>query len=162
MRIIVRKAGSADARQMAELLNEIIAIGGTTAITTALTKDGIAAWMASHTGKNSWVVAEDDSGKIMGFQLLEPHPDLPDNAADVATFVRAGSAQLGIGSKLFDGTRKAANRLGYTWINATIRADNTGGLAYYGSRGFETYQADENVPLSNGLSVGKVHKRYNL
>lgn len=162
MSITVRNAGVADARQMAELLNEIIAVGGTTAITDPETKDSIAAWITAHPGSSSWLVAEDGDGRIMGFQLLEPHKNLPNDAGDIATFVRVGAVQLGIGSKLFDGSRSAAKRLGYAWINATIRADNTGGLAYYGSRGFETYGTDENVSLANGLRVGKVHKRYNI
>lgn len=162
MSIIIRKAGNADARQMSELLNEIIKIGGTTAIVNPVSTQDIADWISASPGESSWVVAEDDTGKILGFQMLVPHVDLPDDAADIATFVRVGAVQLGIGSKLFETSRMAAKQLGYAWINATIRADNSGGLAYYGSRGFETYKTDDDVNLQNDQRVGKVHRRYTL
>ena len=61
------------------------------------------------------------------------------DAAEIATFTKIGKTGLGIGSALFRATEKAARGLGYTWINANIRADNAGGLAYYQSRGFEDY-----------------------
>lgn len=162
MPIIIRAASPADARQMSELLNQIITVGGTTAITGPVPPEEIASWMQSYPGKSAWHVAEDDSGAIMGFQLLEPHADLPPEAADIATFVRVGSVQLGIGSALFSATEKAAAELGYVWINATIRADNSGGLTYYQSRGFRTYHVDENVALESDVHVGKISKRFDI
>ena len=65
-------------------------------------------------------------------------------------------------SEFFVGPVEAARRLGYTWINATIRADNEGGLAYYQSRGFETYQIVRDVPLAGGQRVDRVKKRFDL
>ena len=59
-------------------------------------------------------------------------------------------------------TEAEARRFGYSWINASIRADNAGGLAYYQSRGFETYDRKTNVRLDNGLVVEKIMKRYDL
>lgn len=162
MPMIIRAASPADARQMSELLNQIITAGGTTAITGAVSASEIMDWMASHPGQSAWHVAENETGTIMGFQLLEPHADLPSEAADIATFVRIGSIQLGIGSALFAATEKAAARLGYVWINATIRDNNSGGLTYYQSRGFRTYHIDENVSLANGSLVGKISKRFDI
>lgn len=160
--MIVRRASSADARQMSELLNQIITAGGTTAITDAVSSESLIDWMTCNPDDSAWHVAENKDGLIVGFQLLEPHLDLPPEAADIATFVRIGSIQLGIGSALFLATQKAAARLGYIWINATIRDDNSGGLIYYQSRGFRTYHIDENVKLANGSVVGKVSKRFDI
>jgi GNAT superfamily N-acetyltransferase len=112
--------------------------------------------------KSAWHVAEDDTGNILGFQFLEPHPDLPPEACDIASFVRLGKTGLGVGSKLFEASRLAAKSLGYQWINATIRADNGGGLAYYQSRGFEDYAHHPQQRLGNGALVDKVSKRYDL
>lgn len=162
MPITVRSASPADARQMSELLNEIIKVGGTTALTNVTSASDIVDWMASDQDQSAWIVAEDDSGKIMGFQFFAPHPDLPPEAADMATFVRIGAVQLGIGSALFSETAKAAARMGLVWLNANIRADNSGGLTYYQSRGFRTYKIDENVELADGSLVEKVHKRYDI
>jgi ribosomal protein S18 acetylase RimI-like enzyme len=87
---------------------------------------------------------------------------LPPEACDIASFVKLGQTGLGIGTLLFDASRQAAKDLGYDWINATIRADNSGGLAYYQSRGFETYARHGNQQLANGTIVDKVSKRYDL
>jgi L-amino acid N-acyltransferase YncA len=151
-----------DARAMAELLNAIIRQGGTTAFTQEVTRDTLLGWFDKAPDRSVWHVAEAADGQLLGFQSIEPHPDLPADACDVATFVRVGQTGLGIGSKLFDKTRQAARALGYRWINATIRADNEGGLTYYQSRGFETYTRDKGIRLGNGLIVDKISKRYDL
>ncbi|WP_343031999.1 hypothetical protein [Roseovarius bejariae] len=76
--------------------------------------------------------------------------------------MKLGTTGLGIGSRLFETTRAAARALGYQWINATIRAHNTGGLAYYQSRGFEEYARHPEQRLDDGQLVGKVSKRFDL
>lgn len=160
--ITVRKAGAMDARDMADLLNAIIRKGGTTAFVEEVTRDTLLEWFGYAPDQSVWHVAEDDNGVLLGFQSIEPHEKLPSDACDIATFVRVGQTGLGIGSKLFDATKKAAVALGYTWINATIRADNVGGLTYYQSRGFEDYARHKDVPLDNGHIVDRVSKRYDL
>ena len=40
--------------------------------------------------------------------------------------------------------------LGFTVINATIRADNVPGLAYYAKMGFREYKVDADVHLARG------------
>lgn len=160
--ITIRRAGILDARQMAELLDAIIQKGGTTAHTEPVSKETILEWMHRYPERSAWHVAEDETGIIIGFQFLEPHPDLPPEACDIASFVRVGTTGLGVGSSLFERSKKAAIELGYAWINATIRADNAGGLAYYQSRGFEDYAHHTNQRLGNGLIVDKFSKRYDL
>lgn len=160
--ITVRKEGAMDAREMAELLSAIIAKGGTTAHTGEVTRETILEWMTRDIDRSAWHVAEDDQGQILGFQFLEPHPELPPEACDIATFVRVGQTGLGIGSQLFEASRQAARALGYAWINATIRADNEGGLTYYQSRGFESYLQERDIAMGDGQIVDKVSKRYDL
>lgn len=160
--IHIRPAGAMDASAMADLLNDIIAAGGTTAHTTPRTRQDMLDAMASCPGRSSWLVAEDDEGALLGFQLIEPYPPLPPEACDIGTFTKLGLTQSGIGSALFAQTLKAAQHLGFEWINATIRADNTGGLAYYQSRGFEDYAHHKDVALEDGTIVNKISKRYDL
>ena len=148
----IRRATLLDARAMAELLNEIISQGGTTAIQAPLTSNDMKAKIGSNAAQSAWSLAESDTGELLGFQYIKPNLSLPEGACDIATFARVGRTQLGIGSALFEATRNAANTLGYSWINATIRSYNEGGLAYYQSRGFEPYKRDEN----------SVFMRYNL
>ncbi|MGB7243199.1 MAG: GNAT family N-acetyltransferase [Sulfitobacter sp.] len=158
--IHVRRAGRLDAAAMAELLNAIILQGGTTALVNPVTGAEMAERIA--TPRSVWHVAEDETGTLKGFQWIEPHPDLPQQAVDIATFVRVGETGLGIGSALFSATKAAAIDMGYCLIDAVIRADNTGGLAYYQSRGFETIRHLPDMELADGTRVDKVWKRYKL
>lgn len=160
--IHIRHAGPMDARDMAELLTAIIRKGGSTALTQEVTRETLLGWLKQTPPNSIWHVAEDDTGTILGFQYVKPNANLPPEACDIATFVKLGTNGLGIGSKLFETTKKAARDLGYGWINATIRADNTGGLAYYQSRGFEDYARLPNQKLSDGQIVDKISKRYDL
>lgn len=160
--IDVRKAMTLDCDSMARLLNEIITIGGTTALTRSVTGSDLKEWMAVSSDRSAWHVALDGQEHVVGFQWISPHPDLPPEAVDVATFVRVGQTGLGIGSALFNATAKAGKKLGYTWINATIRADNEGGLTYYQSRGFRDWHLDRNVKLGSGQIVDKISKRYDM
>lgn len=159
--IDVRRVTPTDTAEMAELLNEIITTGGTTAITKPVTGRDLQEKIADGGDRSAWHAAF-DGNSLVGFQWVGPHANLPPEAADIATFVRQGQTGLGIGSALFNATAKAAKSLGYVWINATIRADNTGGLTYYQSRGFRDWHVDEDVPLDNGLVVDKISKRYDI
>lgn len=158
----VQRACSADAREMADLLNEIIEIGGTTAFLESLSANDIRGWMQTAGPRGVGFVARDEDGDMQGFQSLDPHPGLGPEVAQIASFVRPGATGLGIGTALFDATAKAARVLGYEWIDATIRADNESGLTYYRSRGFETYRTDPDARLSDGRKTGKVSKRFDL
>lgn len=160
--IYVRRAGTLDAGPMAILLNEIIDIGGTTAFTNQVTRETLTRWMATSAEDSIWIVAESDTGELLGFQSIEPRANLPSDVCDIGTFVKPKSAGLGVGSKLFETSRKAAAQLGYRWINATIRTNNLVGLAYYQSRGFEDYAHHPNVQLDNGVIVNKISKRFEL
>ncbi len=162
MRLTVRPAGPMDARPLAELLNEIISAGGTTALTAPVSTEDMRDWITRAPGRAAWHLAEDEAGTVMGFQWIEPADYLPEEAAEIATFARSGKTGLGIGSALFRATSNAARSLGYVWINANIRADNSGGLAYYQSRGFEDYGRKVGIELANGQTVDKLLKRYDL
>ena len=158
--IHIRRAGALDTRALADLLNTIIAKGGTTAMVTPVTPRDLQGWMAA--SDSAWHLAEDERGALKGFQYIEPHPDLPEGGVDVATFVRLGETGFGIGSALFEQTKQAARDLGYAHIHAIIRADNQGGLAYYQSRGFEDFRRLPKCTLADGTRVDKIWKRFEL
>ena len=160
--INVRPAIRLDQDSMARLLNEIIEKGGTTALVRPVTGQDIGEWMAERPGKSAWHVAVNDSEQVVGFQWITSANYLPEEAAEIATFVQIGQTGLGIGSALFKATCAAAKALGYGWINANIRADNEGGLIYYQSRGFNDYGRIDDYKLENGQTVDKILKRYEL
>lgn len=161
--ITVRKAHPLDAREMTAILNDIIKIGGTTAYTDPVAEAYLRDRLSDAPDTSAWHVAETEMGEIVGFQWIARGADyLPPEAAEIATFAKPGQQGLGIGSRLFEATRKAAVALGYAWINANIRADNESGLTYYQSRGFEDYGRIEGLRLADGVVVDKILKRFDL
>jgi len=126
----IRKADPADARELSEILNEIIAIGGTTAIETPLSPEELADWFITGEWPLTCHVAESSSG-LAGFQSLSLYGNPPKGWADIATFARQNPKIPGVGTALFAATLAVAEEHNIEFINATIRADNAGGLAYY-------------------------------
>lgn len=162
MQITIRPYQSGDAAQMAELLNEIIAVGGTTAYLTPLSTSELEAKISGGGERARWNIAVDQVDRIVGFQWAEPYPQLPPEAASIATFVRIGVVGAGIGSKLFAVTCAQTRALGFEWINASIRSDNDSGLSYYSKMGFQDWKIEPDATLANGKITGKTHKRFNL
>lgn len=158
--LAIRPAVAADAEPMGVLLNEIIRIGGTTAITTELSADEMREWFISGANVVSCFVAIDAGGEILGFQSLSRYGDLQEGWGDIATFASRSRQKSGVGGALFAHTRAAAAQYGFTTINASIRVDNTGGLAYYGKMGFVTYRVEDGDPRLQGRTFNRVHKRY--
>ena len=159
----VRDVTLADAAELAALLNAIIAQGGTTALETPYTPEGLAQAYLTGPEVICCVVAVDRaSGRLEGFQTLGRYPNLPDGVGDIGTFARIDGKQRGVGSALFAATCQRARAEGLTAINATIRADNTGGLAFYGKMGFADHAVTPGVPLKDGRPVDRVHRRFAL
>lgn len=165
MALTVRPARQADAAAMAELINAIIAIGGTTAYEDPFDTASMDAAYISLPQLVSCFVAEAE-GIIVGFQGLmrsfDPDDPLPDGWATIGTFARVGLTQRGVGGALFAATLQAARDAGINVIDATIRADNTGGLAFYSRQGFVDYDRLKAVPLKNGTPVDRIRKRLDV
>ncbi len=163
MRIAVRPVVSADAQELADLINPIIAAGGTTAI-----EDPFSAEILDQeylTGPNvrfCFVAFDEESGRLEGFQTLIHNDSLPQGTGDIATFARIDGKQRGVGSALFAATSKEAARRGLKQLNATIRADNSEGIAFYSKMGFADHSVTEAVPLKDGTLVDRVHKRFEV
>ncbi len=157
----IRKGTPADAVQIVPLLQEIVDAGGTTAFEGTVPLDFLADILDGSTSRAVVHVADVD-GEVLGFQYFFPHDDDPEETATIATFAKLGGTQRGIGSALFSATRKAAKAFGYSQIDATIRADNLGGLAYYARMGFVDHHVRRAVPLKDGTPVDRVTKYLQL
>lgn len=163
MELEVRPARSEDAAELADLLNQVIARGGTTALEEPFTPEALDKAYLTGTGVICCFVAVDRlSDRLEGFQTLGRYPGLPENIGDIGTFARVDGAQRGVGSALFAATRAEARRQGLVAINATIRADNTGGLAFYRRMGFVDHAVRAAMPLKSGALVDRISKRYRL
>ena len=91
------------------------------------------------------------------------HPDpahIPDDVGDIGTLSRVDQIQKGTGSRLFAATRQDAMEKGLVAINATIRSDDTGGLAFYDRLGFVDHAIHHAVPLRDGTPIDRISKRY--
>ena len=158
----IRPVLDTDAPTLAALLNEIISRGGTTALEQPFTPAALNEAMLTGPDVYCCFVAEDTAGGLVGFQALTRSDHVPDGVGDIGTFTRVLHVQKGAGSRLFAATRQAAGERGLTAINATIRADNAGGLAFYGRLGFVDDEIHRAVPLNDGVPVDRISKRYAL
>lgn len=158
MVLTVRAALAADATDATDLLNAIIRAGGTTAMQTGLSAAQTQDWFLHGPNVQCAHVAF-DGAQMVGWQSVGRNATLPDGWGDMATFARIGSTARGIGTALFAATLARAATLGLHHLNATIRADNAGGLAYYARMGFAEYDRTCAVPLSDGTPVDRIHKR---
>lgn len=165
MTFTTRPAEAGDASGLAALLNAVIAAGGTTAHQRPFTPDRMLHHYIQPDERVSCTVAERD-GELVGFQSLAwPREDgdrFAQGWAIIATFAKVGQTGRGIGKALFEATKAAADRAGVRTIDATIRADNVGGLRYYSRIGFTDYDRLINVPLSDGTKVDRIRKLYDL
>lgn len=159
----IRDATAADSVELADLLNAIIAKGGTTALQEPSSAEALAdAYVIGPSVHCCFVAVDPTSGRIEGFQTLGRYPGLPADVGDIGTFTRLHGSQRGVGTALFAATRERARRLGLSAINATIRADNVGGLAFYDKQGFADHDRLLGLPLKDGTRVDRIVKRYAL
>lgn len=159
--MIVRAATLADVSAMTAILNAIIAIGGTTAHQTPKSEARVRADYLDGPEALCCFVAE-EAGRVIGFQALGRWPGLAAGWGDIGTFVVPGGQARGTGAALFAATRQAAQNRGLTTINATIRADNVPGLAYYARIGFVDHASDPDWTLEDGRRVGRISRRFDL
>ena len=162
MVLTIRVAQPSDCPAATVLLNAIIAAGGTTALETALTEAEVAEWFVTP-GARVWCChVALDGGALVGFQSVGRSNDLPTAWGEMGTDAQLGQAQKGVGTALFAATKTAARERGLTHLNAKIRCDNTGGLAYYSRMGFAHDRPAPDAVLKSGQVVGRVHKYFVL
>lgn len=156
----IRPCRTEDLPELCELLNEIILLGGTTALESRFTVPQFVDHFFNQQIQISCLVAEGAEGELLGFQVLSFHEQLPDDWADIATFVRTSPRMSGVGSALFAETAALADKYEINTLNAAVRADNAGGIAYYEKMGFSAYKIEKNVPLRSGRPVDRIYMRY--
>lgn len=155
--MIVRDARADDDSEMTSLLNQIIAIGGTTAHQTPMTAAIVRQYFIDGSGVETSVLAE-VAGQVIGWQSL----GLWQDEMHIGTFVRPGTQSSGVGTAMFAMTCQRARARGLTRIIAHIRADNASGLAYYARIGFRDVGQDPGFALNDGTVVGRVFRAFDL
>jgi L-amino acid N-acyltransferase YncA len=158
----IRQTEQADIAALRQILNDIIAIGGTTALESPLSIAAFNEYFLTGLGCIACFTAESSEGKAVGFQSLTRNAQLPADWADIATFTQRKPVAPGAGTALFQTMALFARDFGLAAINATIRADNDAGIPYYEKMGFRTYKVTPAVPLKNRAPVDRIWKRYDL
>lgn len=156
--MIIRPGKTADNVQLADILNQIIEIGGTTAYEDPLDSTYFDRMINAHDPKVFLTVAETEDG-IQGLQWMEPLDAPNTHIGGIATFARPRTKQRGIGTALFEETKKLSHQAGYVLLVAKIRSDNAGGLAYYDKMGFIDHEVTKGEPLKDGTPVDRIHKQ---
>lgn len=146
MSLTIRQCRAGDAAAMCDLLNAIIARGGTTAHRQPFDPARMTSHYIDASDSISCVAAFDDA-HLLGFQALaHADPDgsgpdaLPPGWAVIASFVAESHQGRGIGRALFAATRSAALHAGIVAIDATIRRENKAGQGYYAGLGFREWR----------------------
>ena len=160
--IQIRPVVGDDCNALCALLNAIIERGGTTAHQTLLTLAHFAAKFIENPHNITCLVACLEDGTQLGFQHVARNSDLPENWGDISTFALIDSPVRGVGTALFEATKKAARQASLVAIYAKIRADNVPGLGYYSKMGFVDYAVAEAVPLADGTPVDRISKKFHL
>lgn len=155
--MIIRPAKAEDASAMTVILNDIIAIGGTTAHHTSETVDTVRIEYVDGPDVLAAVVAE-DQGRVIGWQSV----GLWQGEAHIGTFVQPGVQAKGAGAAMFALTCDILRKARVPTIIASIRADNVPGLAYYARIGFVDTVVEPEFALHDGRVVGRIHRRFDL
>jgi len=87
--LAVRPARDEDAGKLAELLNAIIARGGTTALEAPFSPQALAAtYLTGPQVITCFVAVDRETGRLLGFQTLVREDHLPQDVGDIGTFAR--------------------------------------------------------------------------
>ena len=157
MALTIRPMRREDAAACTDIVNDIIARGGTTAYEKPYTVDGFDAHYRQEP-PISMVALNGDH--VVGFQaVFEVEPGL----YSIGTFTDRRALVKGAGTALFDATLSATKARGGTAILARITSDNTGGLAFYSRMGFADFDVKKgDLTRSNGTVVDRIIKRFPL
>jgi L-amino acid N-acyltransferase YncA len=138
--IVVREARPDDAEAIVALFNPVIESGKYSVLDTSLSVEDEREFILRFPERGIFHVAQDrQSGKLVGFQNLEPFATFThafDHVGVIATCVDLEHRHRGIGRQLFAATFEAARRKGYEKIFTYVRADNPTALAAYLKQGF--------------------------
>ena len=155
--LTTRAMEAGDVPACTDLINHIIALGGSTALEKPFTEAGFTAYYIDRAAVLNVVLS---GNRIVGFQAANA---VDDHLFQVGTFTDRRDPVKGAGRALFEKTRADCAALGGVAILAKITADNTGGLAFYSRMGFEDARV---VPAdhtrADGTKVDRIIKRYAL
>lgn len=138
MNILIRKATVDDARQVADVMNSVIAEGKHTIFDRPFSVEEETKFISSLGSRSALHVAE-IAGKIAGVQSIDLLTELATSVQHVATmgtWLLLNYRRLGIGRSLAEESFRFARSHGYRKILIQVLVDNYRALRFYRSLGF--------------------------
>ena len=107
-------------------------------------RDALEASIADARGREdaTFLVAEDDHGRLVGFVHVVPWPDDPLVASLLRIYVRPDSWGAGAGTALLE-SAEAEVGSAFDRLRLVVFAENDVGVSFYESRGFERVETRE-------------------
>lgn len=153
----VRRMEERDVPACVEIINHIIAMGGSTAYEEPYAEADFAAHYLREAPVTNVVLYD---GRLVGFQAAF---DVGDGFYSVGSFTDRVVPVKGAGRAVFAKTLEDCRKRGGEAILAKITSDNVGGLAFYSSIGFQDWKVVPNdQQRKDGTLVDRVIKRYPL
>ncbi|GAB4332058.1 MAG: GNAT family N-acetyltransferase [Candidatus Abyssubacteria bacterium] len=159
MELRIRRALPDDAEAIVRILNPIIEAGRYTVLDRTFTVEEEREFIANFPKRGVFHVAEEENGKVIGFQSIEPFaPSLRafDHVAGIATFVDLSFRQQGVGACLSGITFEAGKQEGFEKIFTYVRADNPASLAFHLKIGFRIIGTSQRQAKVGGRYIDEV------
>ena len=157
MNLTIRDVQPDDAQGLIEILNPIIEGGLYTVIDTPFTAAEERQFVENFPKQGIFHVAVDsDTGKIVGFQNVEPFAAYTrafDHVGIIGTYVDSSVRRQGVASALFQAMFRAMVPKGYEKLFAYVRGDNPAALATYLKQGFQVIGTAQKHAKINGTYI---------
>ena len=136
----VRRASSLDAAGIVKVLDAVAKERIHSAIDQVWTVEQEARYLESLSQRETFHVAVDATGGIIGFQSLDLWSSLLPSMAhvgQVGTFLLPEWRARGVGHSLWNATESFAREAGYRKLAIQVRATNTAAQSFYRGLGFD-------------------------
>lgn len=135
----IRRATVADADGIATVLRSVVSERVHSAIDRAWSADQQRSYLQSLSSREAFHVAIAAAGSTIGYQSLDLYsPILPSSAhvGQLGTFLLPDWRGRGVGTALFNATRRFALSAGYRKLVIQVRASNVAAQTFYKRLGF--------------------------
>ncbi len=135
----IRRATEADAEAIVAILEGIVSERIHTAIVKPWPVEEQRRYLLSLSEREAFHVAENEPGKVCGYQSLERYSlilDSMQHVAQLGTFLLPEARGRGVGRALFEASRAFAIAREYRKIVIQVRGSNLGAQAFYKRMGF--------------------------
>lgn len=140
MTITIRPVAAADAAEIVDLLNPIMAAGTYTIMEGPFSVQDQVDFIRGFPKRGVYLAAVDDaSQRVLGIQDVIPlagGSEVFAHVGEISTFVGLDAHRTGIGQLLCRATFERAAALGFLKLMANVRGDNPVAAAFYQSQGF--------------------------